>query len=770
MAEKSAKILESKNLDVDLSHAVHLIAVAHDFGKATTFFQDHVKSKGGRTEKRYHSSVSALFCYYLISESDDPGLTPGRPLMGWYVVQRHHGNLTDLTLHPERGELAKKAKNPNHIKILKEQVRDIVGNNLEEVKAIYEALGVRVDFSDFASRMEEGSIFKQIRRDFYGELEPESTLETYYELLFLYSILLDSDKLDAAGVEIPQRKTLPSRLVDRYREINFGEPENEIDGLRARAASSIQESLRGSSLNQRLFSITLPTGMGKTLTGLETALTLRERVQRERGFTPRVIYSLPFLTIIEQNYGEMEKVLKGNGLEVDPSLLLKHHYLSMGYMADDEYDGAREGLLLTEGWHSEMIVTTFVQFFESLVTHRNSRARKFHNMANSVILLDEVQAIPRKYWELLREALRILGARYNSWIILMTATNPLIFEPGTEIKELVEAKDDYYTQLDRIDYVFSLEERELEALRRDVVDCFQDNPTKDIMVVMNTINSSKKMYSMLKETLEDFDGLELIYLSTHIIPMERMGRIDRIKGTGTRKVIVSTQLIEAGVDIDVDIIFRDFAPLDSAIQTAGRCNREDARGRGRVNIIRLRDEGTGRNYCSYIYDSVLLDITEEIIDGCEEASEGDFNLKAANEYFNLCKKRSGSDERVLESIEKLNFSEIQGFRLIEEVLESVSVFIECDEEAEGVRRKVEDALMGVGGYKKRAAFLPLKRDFYRYVLNIRVPRRCKDLVGFLREMEPLKGVYIVERKDLDLWYDKETGFKFPEETIDMRII
>ena len=261
-----------------------------------------------------------------------------------------------------------------------------------------------------------------------------------------------------------------------------------------------------------------------------------------------------------------------------------------------------KSLLLIEGWHSEIVVTTFVQFFHSLITNRNRAARKFHNMVNSIIILDEVQSIPYKYWVLVNNALKYLAEEYNCWVVLVTATLPLIFrEEKGEIKPLIENKQKYFEKFNRVEYDFNLEEKEFEEFKQEVLDEILESD-KDIMVVLNRIECSKDLYSFVKEGLEreygrgkvteegvlEFENLELINLSTHIIPIHRLERIRSAKEAGEkRKVIITTQLIEAGVDISVNEIYRDLAPLDCIIQTAGRCNRNNEEEKGAVKICLL---------------------------------------------------------------------------------------------------------------------------------------------------------------------------------------
>jgi len=773
-AEKARTIIEGKHLNRDFTEVAYFIGAAHDFGKATTFFQQYVHPGGENVDtiKKRHSSLSAFFCYHLLQKQVESGSLDSRDaLIGWYVIQRHHGNLTDLSLG-EQGEIQRKIEE-RHTDLLKDQVQDIQEHTLSQIEEIYQTLGIDPHLDKFFEAIESGDLFQSIKREYFrNDLDLGADAAFYLNILFLYSVLLEADKLDASGTDLPERHALPEDAVAHYRSDVFGTPQTSIDELRKDAAMSVIDFVTQIDLSKRIVSITLPTGAGKTLIGLDAALTLRQRIQNEQDFQPRLVYVLPFLTIIEQNHEVFQKVLQNAGVESDPELLLKHHHLAAGYLEKDHTDSsARQSLLLTDSWHSEIVVTTFVQFFESLITHRNARAKKFNNMANSIIILDEVQAIPRRYWKLVKTLLQNLCERYNSWIILMTATNPLLFEPENEITELVQEGERYYEQLDRVDYYFDLDKTPLEEFHNLVTCEFQENPDKDFMLVLNTIQSSKDTYETLREALEDdYPETEFINLSTHVLPQERLDRIEAIKKSDKRKLIVTTQLIEAGVDIDIDIIYRDLAPLDSIIQTAGRCNRESENEKGEVHVVKLIDENTGRSFASYIYDSVLLDITESILGDIDHQSEKDFNYEAARKYFELCKTRGSDEEDVLEYLRNLQFASLGQFQLIQEDVADVSVYIERTEDDQRLREEVEEILETTYGYRRKAKMLPLKREFYNRVINVRVPRDSEDALGLLESIEGAEHLYVVPMRVVNQWYDTETGFHFPENTFDLRFI
>ncbi len=816
-AALSEEIVGSKNFQNKsiYSTMAYMNATAHDFAKSTTFFQDWLE-KGERSEKARHGHLSSLFGYYLVDEyliqQDLKEEFANLPVISFVVINKHHGNL--LNIRGGHSNFTDKIKDKGNKEIIKKQVKDITENHLDEVKSIYEDLFSEIDFE-----VKILNFFKRLGDDFYFEvyqalkaLSRGGGMEKYTDIMFFYSVLLDSDKLDASGIEsTPLRwdKPLDEEIINQYKESKFGEPELEINKVREKAYMDVNNSVKDISLEDRLLSINLPTGSGKTLTALSAAFNLRNRIGKEYNFTPKIIYSLPFLSIIDQNSsvfrevlaeevglewekifemedGEKEELLKEH---VPSNLLLTHHHLAdVEYKEGGEedeiynYGGLLDSLLLTEGWYSEIVVSTFVQLFHSLITNRNRSARKFHNITNSIIILDEVQSIPFRYWKLVNNILSILSEKFNCWILFMTATKPLIFNEN-EMVEIASAKEEYFKFFDRIKYEFELQVEKLDELKNRILD---EKDKKDIMVVMNTINSCKTIYEDLKQRLNhhysckvDDDGIcqfrdvELINLSTHVLPSTRMQRISRIKNDSKQKIIVTTQLIEAGVDISVDLVYRDLAPLDSIIQTAGRCNREFDKGIGITRVIKLKDENSKRekDYHSYIYDPTIIEATKDVIKEFDrEVRERKFNLKGTNNYFEMILERKVQDKEVLDDIDKLRFIEISDFSLIEEDVESISLYVEVDEVARNLRKSLEEELFEVRGFERKEKFLKWRKELNEYMLSVKgsgdVINKIKDLPPFLGN----EGIRVISNKEKDNWFDPETGFKVPDSTFDSRFI
>ena len=195
---------------------------------------------------------------------------------------------------------------------------------------------------------------------------------------------------------------------------------------------------------------------------------------------------------------------------------------------------------------------------------------KLPNLANSIVILDEIQTIPYKYWQLIKNSFEVIGKSYNCYFILMSATQPLIFIPKEEIIEIVPNYEQYFGCLFNRTKLFNRLQNSisLNDFTNDVNEYLIENPKKDILVILNTKKHSKKCFELLRGAI-DFDKNDIYYLSTMITPYERKKIIALVKTKSKkRKIIVSTQLVEAGVDLSVDTVFRAIAPIDSIIQAA----------------------------------------------------------------------------------------------------------------------------------------------------------------------------------------------------------
>jgi len=733
-----------------LMRLVKICGLCHDIGKATSYFQKYLfasdeekKKLKGMSETR-HGLLSAVVSFYAAQaeftgeESLRSGEIAFLSFIAFWTIRKHHGNLEDII--DETGVTDK------DITILIDQIKSINKNKLSKLSEELKTKGLKLEITTTSMLEWVDSIqndLKPLRRRF-RRLEREKNIQPYLITNFIFSLLIDADKTEVVLGETPKRRPqfIDYTIVDDYKT-TLDIKKTNINELREKAYKEVLS--KEPDLDERVYSINLPTGLGKTFTSLAFALKLRNKISNKKGHTPRIIYSLPFLSIIEQNADQFERVLYTAGFNVDTDLLLKHHHLSDLYYKKDENEfEPDEAKILIEGWNSEIIVTTFVQLFHTLLSNRNKTLRKFHRLSNSIILLDEVQSIPFKYWLLMKEVLKDLVKEMDSYVVFVTATEPLIFERH-EVKSLVD-RGKYFSALDRVVIKPQLQgTMKVEELAEHV----DLKPDKSYLFILNTIKSAKTAYKLLKTKSQ-----HISFLSTHIIPKERLNRINEMK-SGEIKVAVTTQLVEAGVDIDFDIVYRDLAPLDSINQAAGRCNR-NGKNQGEVIVVSLTDDK--RRYSSYIYDDVLLDITGKMLEKNDCIREKDF-LNIIDNYYKTMQEKMASDKsrQLLSAVYKLKYDStdetigINDFKLIDYTYPKIDVFIEIDDDAKKVWEEYVRIKEIKNLFKRRLEFSQIKANFYNYTVAVpaTVDNRPPEVAGFR----------YVNINSLEDFYDRETGFK-----------
>ena len=393
----------------------------------------------------------------------------------------------------------------------------------------------------------------------------------------LYSCLVDADYLateyfmdQARAASRPQGQPAPAALLEalekHIRSLQEGCPNTPVN----RRRHDVLQACRTAAINRPgLFSLTVPTGGGKTLSSLAFALD-----HAVRHGLRRVIYAMPFTSIIEQNADVLRKAIAAAG----ETVVLEHH---SNLDTEREAVGSR---LAAENWDAPVIVTTNVQFYESLFANRPSRCRKLHRIAKSVIILDEVQTLPV---ELLKPSLGILQElcrNYGCTIVLCSATQPAVglredFPIGLEgVREIIPNVPGLFTALKRvsIERLGTLSDDELaeRILGHEQVLC-----------VVNTRGQAANLFGLLNRE-KTLPGV--FHLSAQMCPQHRtavLHWIHRKLDQGKPCRVVSTQLVEAGVDVDFPVVYRAMAGVDSIAQAAGRCNREGRRAMGHVFIF-----------------------------------------------------------------------------------------------------------------------------------------------------------------------------------------
>lgn len=758
-SKKLASEFPGKFMDKStLIKTAEIIAWGHDFGKATKFFQDWLLHDKRSNDAEKHGLVSALFSSYAVDKivmtNKQDFDTPSYylPLISYLAVVRHHGNLSaPENLLPEiQGDYVAIGKHVTASTIpIRKQIDALKSDEVLEIYAKSEIIPTDI-VNDF---FENWVSWCKSINDYWVGYEFDFPIEEaaghlpYFILLSLYSILIDSDKKSAAdypeGYETP---SIPNDLIDRFRiespEINHFATSG-LNGVRNQIYETVTQTVESLSLKDdlpKIYTITAPTGSGKTFAGFSAALKLRAKMQENNGIAPKIIYSLPFTSIIDQNFDVVHKIFKKQmpGYKEDSfKYLLKHHHLAdlkdIKEKAELEYGTAE---LFMESWDAEIIVTTFVQLFHTLIGFKNSFLKKFHTLSNSVILLDETQNIPDEYWYLTRQMLKSLTELFNCRIILMTATAPLIFEKD-EIHELLDKPDEYFSMpyFSRTEMQYSPQPMNLYEL----AGLFKDSyvPEKSYLLMCNTKKSSKRLVDLIKD---DIPENMLFYLSTSITPFERKQRIEEIDyllKKGEKPVLVSTQVVEAGVDLDFDQVYRDRAPVDSLIQTAGRCNRNANKNRiGEVRIFNLIDDEREYKvrYSGYIYGKVQLQETEKIISAENTIGEKQY-YKIAREYFTNTRKilTAEKSKKLWKSVKQLSFdgeeNSVSSFKLIKDFQDQADVFVEINKDAERIWRQYKDSVLAEKDWiKRREKYSEIKKDFLSYIVSVNI-KNCYFLEG-----------------------------------------
>lgn len=386
---------------------------------------------------------------------------------------------------------------------------------------------------------------------------------TAFYIRMLYSCLVDADYIDTETFmngDAGRGNYEPlSALCDKLTAYisKWNNPTRKIDILRQKILNSCIEK---ASAPRGIFSLTVPTGGGKTVASMAFALN-----HAAANSMKRIIYVIPYTSIIEQNAKVFRDILGQENV-------VEHHSQVSYELSENADELEYRSALATENWDAPVIVTTAVQFFESLYANRSSKCRKLHNIANSVIIFDEAQMIPSNNLRPCVAAIAELVRAYNATAVLCTATQPAIDEMLLEyskkesVVELCPDVDGMFEKFRRTSF-----EKEGRLTTDELVSRLESQ--QQVLCIVNTRKFAQEVYEALPS-----EGR--FHLSTLMCPVHRKQKLDEIRErlkSGKTCRVVSTSLIEAGVDVDFPRVFREMAGLDSILQAAGRCNREGKR-------------------------------------------------------------------------------------------------------------------------------------------------------------------------------------------------
>lgn len=609
------------------------LAELHDLGKGTQAFQEYIldpESYTGDGLEKAHSPLSLLITLLLQEEKKAPPLDT---LMLAAAVSGHHKGLPCLPgkNFTEESSFTKTLEDFDGgamARALKKQLSALDVSRLKDETGIdFQGL----DLEENSIRRTKKYLRRTIMPAFYA-LSIEEKISFRLRSQLLFSFLLEADK---AFLAIPD-PTIHLERQPRYWQAAWIEQRigpvdgSEVNLLRRQARTEVIKRIEINQNEGGIYSLTAPTGIGKTLLAATWALTKRQNLEKTNGIPPKVIVVLPFLSIIDQTAKEYRTILTTGGQAADGAWFLTSHSLANRRYAEWLEEKAEPFFIDT--WRTEMVITTYDQFLLSLLDPKVRYQMRFHNLCDALIIMDEVQSLPCRLWQLLQAVLQGLVEVGHSQILLMSATLPP-FVPTTI--NLLEDYRTYFKAFKRYEIHLHVQEKTniqdfCQTLNSRLNGWLQSQ--ERVLITLNTRRSARTVYDYLKGCWPaECRATPLLFLSADVTPTDRLRKIEVIKN-GNPCIVVSTQCIEAGVDIDMSLVIRDFAPWDSIVQIAGRCNREGKRGDWLpVELVDLVDD-KGKRFADMIYDEVSLQVTRHLIENVAVVKEEEV-LALSDRYF-----------------------------------------------------------------------------------------------------------------------------------------
>lgn len=665
----------------------------HDLGKFGTNFQEYIqgkKKKGGD-----HSTAGALYAWCRRKE-----LGPAASIAAFCISGHHSGLLNQGSKTNTDGE-----------------------------KTLWGRL--KKDIPEYEKISSYGIIEKLPDVAVLGRFVKDN-MDLMMLTRMLFSCLVDADFLDTENFMNQGKRErggfqsiedLHRRFFEQLEVRGYLHPANDINKKRYEILKTCMEKGKGEA---GLYSLTVPTGGGKTISSMAFAMN-QALTQKKK----RIIYVIPYLSIIDQTAKIFKDFLgKENVLE-------SHSNVSYDDMSENI---AERNKLATENWDAPVVITTNEQFWESLYSNRTSKCRKLHNIVNSVIIFDEAQMLPLEFLKPCLKGLEELVNYYGCTALLCSATQPELGKYMTQKPvEIMENIPELYQYFNRVTYQF------------DGVLTYDDIAEKLKSSLQSLCIASTKKEA--EEIFSRMEGKDNFYLSTNLCPMHRMKVIEEIKErlqTGAPCRVVSTSVISVGVDVDFPVVYLEYTGLDSLIQGAGRCNREGKKAASKSIAHIFRTEKEKGSHFMQKEKQVT-----EIIRNTYKMDEIGYPAAIRSYYESWYQNNEGNMDykNILQKSDDFAFEDIgKSYHLIESMTKSV--FIPLDEKAKKIAALLDQ------GIRTR----DLMRGAAQYMVNVRfstdnntkAPFRALMEQGIIRYFQGDSEMALLVNEDA---YDDKEGLK-----------
>ncbi|NLI62483.1 MAG: CRISPR-associated helicase Cas3' [Methanosarcinaceae archaeon] len=625
-----------------------LCALLHDFGKFSVEWQEYILNESEKTVP--HSPHGAYFVVelhnnYIKNNEQNKTYSKITSDILKYVIASHHGMFDAMSVDGVQNIESKELNFSGKYGDIYENCRINYLNQLNKI----DQLDINQLEIIYSNSVDEISSFLNIFKS-DGDLSKGACYYLGFLVRMLLSNIIDSDWSDAASFIEDDEEKWNEKLnefrwefmINNIEEgIKKFDQDTEINKLRSKISKECEKSsVRGKGV----YKLNVPTGGGKTIAVMRFALKHAKIHKMDR-----IIYAAPYKSILEQNAKEYKKYLLGSNGSLDDRFILEHHGDAIKSDDFDEKDKNSIVDFLINSWNSPVILTTTVQLLLTLFSSKKASIRRTHKLYNSIIIIDEFQSIPIKSISLFNLAINALSEFFNSTVVLCTATQPP-YEKAIK-KDYSDSKIPNIRYTEKPDLVGNYSNEEgfkrtkiidmrndtggytLDEFKELVLNRMEDENT--LLVILNTRAAVSKLYNTIIKENPDF---ELRGLSNNMVPAHRdkvLEETKKLMEQGKRVLLISTALIEAGVDISFSGVIRSLTGLDTIIQAAGRCNRNGETDVGEVWVVNLDKEFENISRLEDV--KVAREKTEAILNDFNKKPEKYDNSisseKSLNEYF-----------------------------------------------------------------------------------------------------------------------------------------